>query len=142
MGDREAAGGEVRDMTLSYDGSPRRGLRPALRPTVVLFDVDGTLVTTPGCGRRALERAFAARYGSSTVLRDVRLDGMTDRGIARAGLAALGEPATGPAAEAAIDALLATYLPLLEEETAAPPATAAPRGAADRLHAPAAAAPT
>src|SRR5262245_13795084 len=119
MGDREAAGGEVRDMTLSYDGSPRRGLRPALRPTVVLFDVDGTLVTTPGCGRRALERAFAARYGTSAVLRDVRLDGMTDRGIARAGLAALGEPATGPGADAAIDALLAAYVPFLEAEVAA-----------------------
>ncbi len=90
-----------------------------MRPTIVLFDVDGTLVTTPGCGRRALERAFAARYGASAVLRDVRLDGMTDRGIARAGLSALGEVATGAAAEAAIDAVLATYVPLLEEEVAA-----------------------
>ncbi|HJQ85334.1 MAG TPA: HAD family hydrolase [Candidatus Binatia bacterium] len=85
-------------------------------PTIVLFDVDGTLVTTPGCGRRALERAFAARYGRSAVLRDVRLDGMTDRGIARAGLAALGVPSAGAAAETAIDALLATYVPFLEEE--------------------------
>jgi phosphoglycolate phosphatase-like HAD superfamily hydrolase len=87
-----------------------------VRPTVVLFDIDGTLVTTPGCGRRALERAFAARYGTGTVLRDVRLDGMTDRGIARAGLAALGEPAEGAAAERAIDALLATYVPLLDDD--------------------------
>jgi len=90
-----------------------------MRPTIVLFDVDGTLVTTPGCGRRALERAFGARYGTTAVLRDVRLDGMTDRGIARAGLAALGEPATGAAADAAIDALLAAYVPFLEEEVAA-----------------------
>jgi len=89
------------------------------RPTIVLFDIDGTLVTTPGCGRRALERAFAARYATTAVLRDVRLDGMTDRGIARAGLVALGEPATGAAAEAAIDALLAAYVPFLEEEVAA-----------------------
>jgi len=89
------------------------------RPTIVLFDVDGTLVTTPGCGRRALERAFTARYGATAVLRDVRLDGMTDRGIARAGLVALGEPATGATANAAIDALLAAYVPFLEEEIAA-----------------------
>jgi len=89
-----------------------------MRPTVLLFDVDGTLVTTPGCGRRALERAFAGCYGRSAVLRDVRLDGMTDRAIVRAGLATIGESATGPAAEVAIDALLAAYVPLLEEEVA------------------------
>ena len=88
-----------------------------VRPTVLLFDVDGTLVTTPGCGRRALERAFTARHGRSTVLRDVRLDGMTDRAIVRAGLTAIGEPAT----DTAIDALIAVYVPLLEEEVAQTP---------------------
>ena len=89
-----------------------------MRPTVLLFDIDGTLVTTAGVGRRALERAFAARYGSTAVLRGVRFDGMTDRGIVRLGLASLGEPAEGPAVEAVMDAILADYLPLLEEEIA------------------------
>ena len=103
--------------------------------TIILFDIDGTLVTTPGCGRRALERAFAARYGASAVLRDVRLDGMTDRGIARAGLAALGEPATGAAADAAIDALLAAYVPFLEEEIAAATALRLHRGVIELLDA-------
>jgi phosphoglycolate phosphatase-like HAD superfamily hydrolase len=106
-----------------------------VRPTVVLFDVDGTLVTTPGCGRRALERAFADRYGTSAVLRDVRLDGMTDRGIARAGLAALGEAADGDAAERAIDALLGTYVPLLEDEIRASGALRLHRGVQEVLDA-------
>jgi phosphoglycolate phosphatase len=106
-----------------------------VRPTVVLFDVDGTLVTTPGCGRRALERAFADRYGTSAVLRDVRLDGMTDRGIARAGLTALGEAADGDAAERAIDALLATYVPLLEDEIRASGALRLHRGVQEALDA-------
>jgi phosphoglycolate phosphatase-like HAD superfamily hydrolase len=89
-----------------------------LRPTVLLFDIDGTLVTTAGVGRRALERALEARYGTTTVLRDVGFDGMTDRGIVRRALAALGEPADGPAVEAVMDAILADYVPLLEEEIA------------------------
>ena len=89
-----------------------------MRPTVLLFDIDGTLVTTAGCGRRALERAFGARYGRSAVLRDVGFDGMTDRAIVRAGLRALGENPEDPRLEAAIDALLADYIPLLVEEIA------------------------
>jgi phosphoglycolate phosphatase-like HAD superfamily hydrolase len=88
------------------------------RPTVLLFDIDGTLVTTPGVGRRAIERAFVARYGRSDCLRAIRFSGMTDRAIARAGLAALGEPVEGAAAEAAIDAILAQYLVVLAEELA------------------------
>jgi phosphoglycolate phosphatase len=89
-----------------------------VRPTVLLFDIDGTLVTTPGCGRRALERAFTLRYGRTGVLTGVRFDGMTDRGIVRGGLATIGEIADGPAAETAIDAILADYVPFLEEEIA------------------------
>jgi phosphoglycolate phosphatase-like HAD superfamily hydrolase len=93
-------------------------IRLWMRPTILLFDIDGTLVTTPGCGRRALERAFMGCYGRTGVLRDVRFDGMTDRVIVRRGLASLGDVADGPAAEAAIDAILAAYVPLLEEEIA------------------------
>ena len=88
------------------------------RPTVLLFDIDGTLVTTSGAGRRAIERAFAQRYGRSDMLRDVRFGGMTDRAITRIGLAGLGEPADGPAAERAIDALLEHYVTVLAEEVA------------------------
>src|SRR5262245_20063064 len=90
-----------------------------MRPTVFLFDIDGTLLTMAGVGRRALERAFALRYGAGTSLRGIQFDGMTDRGIVRAGLAAMGEPADGaPGTAATIDAILASYVPLLEEEVA------------------------
>jgi phosphoglycolate phosphatase-like HAD superfamily hydrolase len=106
-----------------------------MQPTILLFDIDGTLVTTPGCGRRALERAFTARYGRSEVLRDVRFDGMTDRGIVRAALARMGEPADGPLADAAIDQILAAYVPFLEEEIAESPGLRPHRGVLEVLDA-------
>jgi phosphoglycolate phosphatase-like HAD superfamily hydrolase len=87
-----------------------------VRPTVLLFDVDGTLVTTVGVGRRALERTFRARFGSSAALDTIDFHGRTDRAIVRAALAALGEPAEGH--DAAIDAILAAYLAHLEDEVA------------------------
>lgn len=81
-----------------------------MRPTVLLFDIDGTLLTTGHAGRRAMERAFA-RYGSADACR-FRFDGMTDRQIARQALTTLGIEPT----ESAIMASLGTYLELLEEE--------------------------
>jgi phosphoglycolate phosphatase-like HAD superfamily hydrolase len=96
---------------------------------VLLFDVDGTLLTTPGCGRRALERAFAALYGSREVLRDVRFDGMTDRAIVRAGLTRLGQTAT----DDALDAVLAAYVPYLEAEIAGTPGLSLHRGVRELL---------
>ncbi|HLK10271.1 MAG TPA: HAD family hydrolase [Candidatus Binatia bacterium] len=109
-----------------------------MRPTILLFDVDGTLVTTCGAGRRAIERAFAARGRPPDALRDVPFGGMTDRAIVRTGLRALGEPAEGPAAEAAIDAVLAGYLPILAEELAATPGIRLHAGVRDALDAAAA----
>ena len=91
------------------------------RPTILLFDIDGTLLATAGVGRRALESVFGVRYGRSAVLRDVVFDGMTDRAIVRGALAAIGEPIVGPDAEAAIDGVLAAYVPLLEAEIAETP---------------------
>src|SRR5689334_2576355 len=81
-----------------------------MRPTVLLFDIDGTLLTTGHAGRRAMERAFA-RYGSADAC-SFRFDGMTDRQIARQALTTLGIEPT----EAAIKASLDLYLELLEEE--------------------------
>lgn len=89
-----------------------------MRPTVLLFDVDGTLVTTGGVGRRALELAFERSHGRRDACAGFRFDGMTDRAIVRGGLAALGLSPT----PAAIDALLASYLEVLEREVAAAPA--------------------
>lgn len=85
-----------------------------MSPTVLLFDIDGTLLSTGGAGRRAIERAFERRCGRRDACAHFSFAGMTDRAIARAGLVAVGEPAS----EAAIDALLESYLELLAEEVA------------------------
>ena len=85
-----------------------------MKPTVLLFDIDGTLITTGGAGRRAMERAFEDAHQRSDALATIRLDGMTDRLIARLGLTAIGVEAT----DATIDALLAAYLRGLSEEVA------------------------
>jgi phosphoglycolate phosphatase-like HAD superfamily hydrolase len=82
------------------------------RPTVLLFDIDGTLVTTGGVGRRAVERAFARQHGRPEACSQIRFDGMTDRSITRLGLQAIGVDPS----DAAIDALLATYLTELRGE--------------------------
>ncbi len=82
-----------------------------LRPTVLLFDIDGTLVSSGGAGRRAMERAFAELYGSAAPLR-FTFAGMTDRGIVRTGLDASDATIT----EAAIDAVIERYLALLPAE--------------------------
>ena len=83
-----------------------------MRPTILLFDVDGTLLSAAGAGRRALERAFEARCGTAAPLRDVRFNGMTDPGIVRAGLELLGRPA----GSALVAAILDDYVPLLVDE--------------------------
>ena len=52
-----------------------------MKPTLVLFDVDGTLIDTGGAGRRSLEAAFRAVLGVEDVAalsRRVRFTGKTD----------------------------------------------------------------
>lgn len=77
----------------------------ASRATVVLFDVDGTLITCGGAGRRAVRAAFDEFCGRDDVC-DFPFDGGTDRAIARRGLMNAGREPT----DDAIDALLACYL--------------------------------
>lgn len=48
---------------------------------VFLFDIDGTLVTTGGAGKAALDGAFSAEFAIATP-HDVAVSGRTDRGIA------------------------------------------------------------
>lgn len=86
-----------------------------MRPTVLLFDIDGTLVTTGGVGRRALEQAFARAFGREDACAHFRFDGMTDRALVRGGLQQLGLPDDG----AAIDRVLTVYLEVLADEIAA-----------------------
>ncbi len=73
---------------------------------VLLFDIDGTLLSTQGVGRRAMREAFDAFCGVPTALDNVSFGGMTDRGLARLGLQA----ASAPDTEEAIDGLLECYI--------------------------------
>lgn len=90
-----------------------------VRPTVYLFDIDGTLIDGGGSGRRAMEGAFAEVTGDTEALRNLRFAGMTDPAIVRAGLVAAGW-ADGDTAPI-IDEVLARYLARLPDEIAATP---------------------
>lgn len=93
--------------------SGRRPVHPrAVRPTVFLFDIDGTLISTGGAGARAIARAFERLHLRRDACAGMAFGGMTDRAIARAGLTAIGAPCS----EQDIDALLAAYLEILVEE--------------------------
>lgn len=50
---------------------------------VFLWDIDGTLVSTAGAGSRALGKAVRASMPATAALQRMKLDGMTDRKIAR-----------------------------------------------------------
>jgi len=80
------------------------------RPTVVLFDIDGTLVTCGGAGRRAMERAF--REHTHERVADFSFGGMTDRAIVRQAL----EAARIALDDALIERTLERYLAHLEDE--------------------------
>ncbi|HVH45574.1 MAG TPA: HAD family hydrolase, partial [Labilithrix sp.] len=82
--------------------------------TVLLFDIDGTLVSTGGAGRRAMVAAFANLHGHDRVFEGTSFAGMTDRAIARHGLREL----MAEISEADIDRALDGYLTLLEAELA------------------------
>src|SRR5260370_21730323 len=99
------------------------------------FDLDGTLTRSGGAGSRALGRALHARPQAVAELHKMRLDGMTDRAIARSLLAAGGDQAGtleervrgGGGAE--IDAGLERYLPALSIACAPPTHQPLPRAA-------------
>jgi phosphoglycolate phosphatase len=84
---------------------------------VYLFDIDGTLVSAGGAGRRAFERAMAEHVEAfDGALGGMRLDGMTDRLIVREALRLLGRPFE----DAFCDALLERYVAHLVEEINGP----------------------
>lgn len=86
---------------------------PAVRPaTVVLFDIDGTLVLTGGAGRRAMRRAFEGVVGRADMLDTFSFGGMTDFLIVRTAF----ERGGVPWSEALRDEVLETYLAHLADE--------------------------
>lgn len=81
---------------------------------LVLFDIDGTLLSSDSAGRAAITAAFAAEYDTLDFFDAVRFDGKTDRQIVRELHTAAGRPER--ATEPAMADLLARYLEHLEAE--------------------------
>ena len=54
-----------------------------MTPGLVLFDIDGTLVSTAGAGRLALDRAFEQLFGIRRAFESIELAGRTDLLIVR-----------------------------------------------------------
>src|SRR5207244_11948730 len=50
---------------------------------LVLFDIDGTLLTSGGAGEKALRLALKSRFGHEDDLAEIEIAGRTDSGITR-----------------------------------------------------------
>lgn len=61
--------------------------------TLVLFDIDGTLVQTGRAGVRGMNRAFLDLFGAPDALDGVPVAGRTDRAIVSEALRKIGQPA-------------------------------------------------
>lgn len=77
-----------------------------LEKTLLLFDIDGTLLTSGGCGERSLRLAVRDTFGVDDDLHEIEIAGRTDTGIARQLLRKHGRAET----EAGISELLENYL--------------------------------
>ena len=84
---------------------------------LLLFDIDGTLLTSGGAGERALRRGFQARFGIDDDLQKIEIAGRTDSGIGRRMLAAHGLPETPENLASLFDG----YLHFLAQELPASP---------------------
>lgn len=73
---------------------------------LLLFDIDGTLLTSGGAGERALRLGFRDRFGIDDDLSSVEIAGRTDSGIVREMLAAHRLPATPENIAAFLDGYL------------------------------------
>jgi phosphoglycolate phosphatase len=83
--------------------------RSPARPTVLLFDIDGTLMTQKGVSRKAAQDAFGAVHGRADALDGVHFAGRTDPLIFGDGLRRLGLEVTA----SSLDAVFAAYLDIL-----------------------------
>jgi phosphoglycolate phosphatase-like HAD superfamily hydrolase len=77
-----------------------------LEKTLLLFDIDGTLITTGGCGERALRLAVRDEFGVDDDMAGIEIAGRTDTSIARQLLRKHARPET----EAGIRGILESYL--------------------------------
>jgi phosphoglycolate phosphatase len=78
-----------------------------VQPAVYLWDIDGTLISAAGAGRRAVEAVFFQRFGRGSFL-GFPFDGMTDPAIIEGGLRTAGIAEAELAAESG--AMVTAYL--------------------------------
>ncbi len=64
------------------------------RPTVLLFDIDGTILDAHQAGRRAIQLAFDERYQRHDACDSFSFGGMTDIAIVKQGLAVANQPSS------------------------------------------------
>jgi len=83
-----------------------------VKKRLLLWDIDGTLISTGAAGQRAIVLATAQRFGGNGDLDGVEIAGRTDTGIAHQILAKYGEPIT----EESMRLFLDLYLELLAQE--------------------------
>lgn len=79
---------------------------------LLLWDIDGTLISTGAAGQRAIVLATAERFGGDGDLEGVEIAGRTDTGIAQQVLRKYGEPIN----DQSVALFLDQYLRLLAEE--------------------------
>jgi len=84
--------------------------------TLVLFDVDGTLLRTGGAGVRAMTRAFEAVFGQPDAFQGIPMAGRTDQAILLDALARAGGRLDGEG----FSAFHRVYVEMLREEIARP----------------------
>jgi phosphoglycolate phosphatase len=90
--------------------------------TLVLWDIDGTLILSGGAGERALVVALRSEFGIVGTLEDIEVAGRTDPWIARRVLAKFSVPDTTEN----INRYLGGYLRALPDELANPQAATLP----------------
>lgn len=87
-----------------------------MRPALILFDIDGTLLLSGRAGLRAMTRAFKDTFGIERAFEGTHFGGRTDSFLVSYALTTAGLPDT-PEQHARFRA---TYLPLLAEEMLQP----------------------
>jgi phosphoglycolate phosphatase-like HAD superfamily hydrolase len=87
-----------------------------VRPALILFDIDGTLLLSGRAGLRAMSRAFAEAFGVANAFEGTSFGGRTDSFLVSYALSAAGLADTPEHHERFREA----YLPLLEQEIQQP----------------------
>ena len=83
-----------------------------MKPALLLFDIDGTLLLSGRAGLRAMTRAFAQTFGVTDAFAGASFGGRTDSFLVSDALKAAGLPDTAENH----DRFREAYVPLLEEE--------------------------